>query len=655
VSIDPFDIPEKIEVPESEFVKPTQVAADTKKTLIRLDDIALTEDGKVTKTKLFSFLKIGIEDYGDLAFDAEEAQIISRHLRFMSTGLNAVVPIYCGGQDKCPFAASCPFVKIKKIPLARICVAGDTRLQLTDGKVKLIKDIVPADRIYSCDIGSHQLQEDQAVTVINNGVRQVYAVTTAHGHVVTCTEDHLFWVIVDKVHRRSKPKFPGHSKDIFSLPHQWLAIEDGLKPGDKIAVASALPCFGTQRIHDALPTLLGYFLADGHSTKHQAWFYNTNKLYVDEFCECCRLFGVEPQVSYSPAHQQGGMNKKPSWSVVISHGRGEPNPFEDLLKEISLWDTNGPNKHVPNFLFTAPREQIRLFLNRLWSADGCVSVITRKGRNTKGVDIVIEQESELFIKQLQDLFLRFGVHGSLTKRTRKHGGFTYKFRVCGRRSKINFLEQIGPIFGKEAVCYEALSVVYALNDRYDHQEGDILWDYIRNITPVGEVEVFDIQVKNNNNFFANGILVHNCPIEASLMKTWTEGYLNEFGVDPNNLSELSLVQELAELDIYDRRATFLLSQVDMTQENTQLGQLLMQDQPVGVDTEGNAIYQTQIHQAWELKERLKTRKLRILEALVGTRKEKYKRDAAMKQKTTSDPSSEMAEIRKKLEKMREES
>lgn len=137
-----------------------------------------------------------------------------------------------------------------------------------------------------------------------------------------------------------------------------------------------------------------------------------------------------------------------------------------------------------------------------------------------------------------------------------------------------------------------------------------------------------------------------CPVEVSLTKLWTEAYVREFDVDPANFSELSLVQELAELDIYDRRATILLQEGE--------GQTLMQQQAVGVDPDGNPVYQTQVHQAWEIKERIKNRKLRILEALVGTRKEKYRRDAALKQKSSSDPSSELAALRARLETMRQE-
>ena len=137
-----------------------------------------------------------------------------------------------------------------------------------------------------------------------------------------------------------------------------------------------------------------------------------------------------------------------------------------------------------------------------------------------------------------------------------------------------------------------------------------------------------------------------CPVEASLLKLWTEAYIREFDVDPTNFSELAMIQELAELDIYDWRATFLLREGD--------GQTLMQQQPVGVDADGNPILQTQVHQAWEVKERIKNRKLKILEALVGTRQQKYKRDAALKQKSESDPSTEMAALRAKLEALRQQ-
>jgi len=136
-----------------------------------------------------------------------------------------------------------------------------------------------------------------------------------------------------------------------------------------------------------------------------------------------------------------------------------------------------------------------------------------------------------------------------------------------------------------------------------------------------------------------------CPIEVELMTFWTSRYMQEFEVDPENHSEVGMITELVELDIYDLRASMILARpecADMTKEVV-----------VGVDGEGNPIINKEVHKAWELKERVKKRKQKILESLVGTRKEKYKRDVALKRRSEIDPSTQAIELKEKLEKARE--
>ena len=136
-------------------------------------------------------------------------------------------------------------------------------------------------------------------------------------------------------------------------------------------------------------------------------------------------------------------------------------------------------------------------------------------------------------------------------------------------------------------------------------------------------------------------VARKCPIEVELIAYWTAKYMEEFGVDPDNQSEVSMITELAELDIYDCRCSMILSQPD----NAELTQQIV----VGVDAEGRAIYNEDVHKAWELKERVKKRKDKILEALVGTRKEKYRRDAALKKRSEEDPSTKAAELKRELD------
>ena len=135
-----------------------------------------------------------------------------------------------------------------------------------------------------------------------------------------------------------------------------------------------------------------------------------------------------------------------------------------------------------------------------------------------------------------------------------------------------------------------------------------------------------------------------CPIEKELIAYWVSKYMDEFDVNEENQSEISMVTELAELDIYDYRCSMILSRA----ENAEM----MQEIVVGVNADGNPIYNEDIHKAWELKERVKRRKHIILEALVGTRKEKYRRDAALKKRSEDDPSTQAASLKKKFDEMR---
>lgn len=132
-----------------------------------------------------------------------------------------------------------------------------------------------------------------------------------------------------------------------------------------------------------------------------------------------------------------------------------------------------------------------------------------------------------------------------------------------------------------------------------------------------------------------------CPIEKEMIAYWVAKYMDEFEVDPENQSEVSLITEMAELDIYDYRATLLLSEPGNAN--------MMQEIVVGVNADGNPIYNEDIHKAFELKERVKRRKTAILESLVGTRKEKYKRDAALKKRSEDDPSKQAASLKKKFD------
>lgn len=106
----------------------------------------------------------------------------------------------------------------------------------------------------------------------------------------------------------------------------------------------------------------------------------------------------------------------------------------------------------------------------------------------------------------------------------------------------------------------------------------------------------------------------SCLVEKQLINYWTQQYVEEFQVNFNSPTELRMVAELAEFDIYELRITKYLAEKHPT---------LLQD-VISVDKQGNEIANLEISKAFDLKEKIKRNRMKVLEALMATRKDKVK-------------------------------
>lgn len=138
-----------------------------------------------------------------------------------------------------------------------------------------------------------------------------------------------------------------------------------------------------------------------------------------------------------------------------------------------------------------------------------------------------------------------------------------------------------------------------------------------------------------------------CLVELNLMKQWQINYLDEYEVEMDNFTDMTLVTELVEVELSLYRCNLSMS-LDSEQATG------IVDVNIGMDNNGNAITQKQISQLVELRERLMNRKHRILKLLVGDRQEKYKREAALKTREAKDPSSTMAQLKEQMESLHRE-
>lgn len=378
--------------------------------------------------------------------------------------------------------------KRKVFRLGRQCLTENSYIQLLDGNYKSIKYIQTGDKILSLNINSNKIEIDRVVDCWVSGRKPVYKITTKFGHTITCSKDHPFYSAIGNCDSKN-------GRTIDKLPKKWLSISAGLHIGNKIAVVIEEPVFGNKLLPEGIPELLGYFISDGSSSLNQSSkFTNTNEQYLAEFAQISKRLGTETK-----AYPKGN-----GFDLIISNGRGQDNPVRELLKRFDLINVTGPNKRVPLQIFKAPQEQIRLFLNRLWAGDGYVSTFQRTGRTTFRTEIGMLQENKLLLEDIQRLMWRFGVHGYI-----KPDGSHWRYVVSNKISVLKFLNNIGPIYGKEVACSVASQNIDNITDKYCKFEGNILWDYITSIEYQGEQDTYDIEVETNHNFISNGIYTHN--------------------------------------------------------------------------------------------------------------------------------------------------
>lgn len=128
-----------------------------------------------------------------------------------------------------------------------------------------------------------------------------------------------------------------------------------------------------------------------------------------------------------------------------------------------------------------------------------------------------------------------------------------------------------------------------------------------------------------------------CLFETRLIQTLTMKYVEEFEVDPESISEMTLVNTLVECDIIDLRANIGLSGA-RNQEDGTLLLATISESDSGVHKE-----EINIHPLLDAKDRASAKKIKILDSFVATRREKYKKASATGTSEETDSSKRMAE------------
>jgi replicative DNA helicase len=497
------------------------------------------------------------------------------------------------------------------------CLSADAEITLGDGSVATIEEIHRRGQARLFTLGEDlKIRAAEPSHFVDDGVKPVFRVTTRLGRRVETTLSHPFltlggWRPLAEIHVGDHVAVPRELPVFGDAPLRECEVKllayligDGGLTGSSAKFTntdplvlqeftSAVEDFGGVVAHpaEATPTwraptlavsgdaaliaverprfgarLRGALAARGMPARALASALEVSPAIVSNwiagrcvprrplFVELCAALAVTPAELAPGGH--------------AAMSRSAQNPLVEWLAGLGLWGKGARGKFIPAPVFTLPRAQLALFLNRLFTTDGWATRLA-SGQAQLGYASV----SERLARQVQHLLLRFGVIASLRSRLVKYRDErrpSWQVDITEATSIRRFAKEIG-IFRKETALWSA---VEATSGRAAHAnrdvipvgiwerlaakkgteswsslarraglqgtsnihvgkrglsrgrlaalagalqdaelarlaESDVYWDEIVSIEPLGLRQVYDLTVPETHNFIADDVCVHN--------------------------------------------------------------------------------------------------------------------------------------------------
>jgi len=179
------------------------------------------------------------------------------------------------------------------------------------------------------------------------------------------------------------------------------------------------------------------------------------------------------------------------------------------LEKYYMYGVRTKQKVIPSIMFSQSYDLRCLFIKYLWATDGTIFI-----SDENNITISYSSSSRALIDQLQYLLQSVGILSNIKEN--KRGAFTwYNLSVYSKYFQSIFLEEIGVAGSRKGKQVEqAIEVVKSKETRWTKYKldtnGHIVYVPIKSLVNIGVNPVYDIEVERDHNFFANGLIVHNC-------------------------------------------------------------------------------------------------------------------------------------------------
>jgi replicative DNA helicase len=430
------------------------------------------------------------------------------------------------------------------------------------------------------------LRESGCLTANTRILRADNGAEVTFGELIRTGERPLVWSLDERKRMVARPMtnvFPSGHKEVFKLRlasgreveatanHPFMAF-GGWTPlgeltvGDRLAVPRRVPePVNTQRMDDSEVILLAHMIGDGSCVKRQPIRYAS----IDEgnlaaVATAAKHFGVTAVRDDFAAARVTTLRLPAPYHLT----HGKRNPIAAWLDRLGLFGKRSHEKFVPDAIFSAPNEQVALFLHHLWATDGSVrwDAKIQQGR------IYYSSTSRRLVDDIVQVLLRLGVNSRICRARKAGYRDSWHLNIFGAENQRRFLrdadvnglkffaarevlanlERVSARANSDTVPTEVWTQVRntladkqmthrefaaamstkscgsamwkrgpsrarlhraaaVLEDReiHDLATNDVLWDRIVEIISIGKQDVYDGTVPGTNCFVAQGITVHN--------------------------------------------------------------------------------------------------------------------------------------------------
>lgn len=282
------------------------------------------------------------------------------------------------------------------------CLSGDQEVLVSDGRYVRVDSLLPGHRVLGIR-DDFSLEWTDVVAKEEQHPAPCYKITLRSGRTVTSSFNHPFRMI-----------------------DGWVNAES-LKAGDRIAITGKIePPDATEHVPHA--ELLGWMLADGCFNKCAITKKNPEHRML--IVEAARRAGFDAEVAGPDTHGNEYVNIRNAKEYRFK--RTEGHNLRGLWRKLGLAGATAGTKFIPDAMFRACQEDLRVFLRALFAGDGTCGKY----------GISYSSKSRRMIDQIQRLLLRFDIFSTIYD-VPVNGEMYYQLSITSISQVRRFFDDIG--------------------------------------------------------------------------------------------------------------------------------------------------------------------------------------------------------------------